>query len=222
MSGHYGGGSCASRNTISSRRSCSASACSRLPPARRRGRAENAGADPGARSGDGSRVAPARQRPGGSIRNADNIRQRPTHRTERARGRFLSRSAAGHLSLHRAAPQWYPHRLQGQGPARSRRRTPISRSNGDRAGRRANRADLPSMCGRCRRNWAKRISIRCAMSARPKPRPEAGSQEAAMRGRTTLFAGSLLGIAMAAMLLPSELAAQQDAAATGRASDRRR
>ena len=47
-----------------------------------------------------------------------------------------------------------------------RGRTPISRSNGDRAGRRANRADPPSTCGHCRRNWAKRISIRCAMSAR--------------------------------------------------------
>ena len=39
-------------------------------------------------------------------------------------------------------------------------------SNGDQAGRRANRVDTPSTCGHCRPNWAKRISIRCAMSAR--------------------------------------------------------
>src|SRR5262249_54428524 len=58
----------------------------------------------------------------------------------------------------------------------------------------------------CRRNWAKRISIRCAMSARPKPRPDAGSQEAAMSIRTTFFA-----IAIAAMMFTHGLRAQQPA-----------
>ena len=65
-----------------------------------------------------------------------------------------------------------------------RGRTPISRSNGDRAGWRANRVDTPSTCGLCRRNWAKRISIRCAMSAR------IGSKRKARRAKEGRGVGS--------------------------------
>ena len=64
------------------------------------------------------------------------------------------------------APPGDVPRPQAQIPALAPGTHAYLESNGDQAGRRANRVDTPSTCGHCRPNWAKRISIRCAMSAR--------------------------------------------------------
>ena len=180
--------------TISSRRSCSAFACWRPPSARLRGTCRY--------HRRRSRRSLREWRGCGFLRDNDPQEAFGTPIIY-ANGQPVARSEPGAAAFRDIPPGTYrftvqsfghSHRLQGQGPARSRARRPISRSNGARAGWRAKREATPSMCERCHSNWAKAY-LQLDALCRPGANPIviAGSLEIAMSGRTMLFAGSLLG-----------------------------